>query len=925
MSLILQIYKRDGRLVNFDADKIKRAIGKAFIEVQGSVNEDVLVSIVSQVSSELEANFNNDRLPAVEDVQNLVEMILMKNDFYVVAKAYIIYRYEHSKIRDQAIEEVLEKIATQSLSVKKRDGQIQSFDQEKLKKSIEFFIKDLATVVDSDSLIHQAESNLYDGIESKEISQALVLSARSHIEKDPAYSKLASRLLNDIIFKQVVGRDKIDYEKYEEQYRQAFIDNIKTVVASGRADDRLLSFNLEELASYLRPERDDLLVYLGLQVLEDRYFLRDPISKRLWETPQAFWMRVAMGLAILESDKNRRAKEFYEIMSTLRFVPSTPTLFHSGTKHPQLSSCYLTTVDDSLSHIFKCFGDDAQMSKWSGGVANDWSYLRATGALIKGTGVESQGVIPFLKIANDITVAINRSGRRRGATCAYLETWHYDIEDFLELRKNTGDERRRTHDMNTANWIPDLFMQRVQADGSWSLFSPEEVSDLHDLYGRAFTDRYVYYEAQAEAGKMAIHKKIKARDLWKKMIGMLFETGHPWITFKDACNVRSPQDHVGVIHSSNLCTEITLNTSFEETAVCNLGSVNLSKHIFGGRLDESLIKETVTVGMRMLDNVIDVNFYPTIEGKNSNLKHRPVGLGIMGFQDALYMQNINFDSEVAVEFADYSMEVISYWAIMGSSELARERGHYQSFKGSKWDRGLLPVDTIDLLEKERGQEIPVARTVRLDWDVVREKIKTHGMRNSNCMALAPTATISNIAGCFPTIEPIYKNIYVKSNMSGEFTVVNPYLVEDLKALNMWNENTIAQLKVAEGNISKIDFIPVSLRNKYKETFEIDPIWLIRSAAYRGKWIDQSQSLNIFFNGTSGKKLMEIYEYAWKLGVKTTYYLRTLGATSIEKSTTTLTKSSASQLAQAVVASSLLEPVAEVKLCKINDPSCESCQ
>lgn len=925
MSLILQIYKRDGRLVNFDADKIKRAIGKAFIEVQGSVNEDVLVSIVNEVSSELEANFNNDRLPAVEDVQNLVEMILMKNDFYIVAKAYIIYRYEHSKIRDQAIEEVLEKIATQSLSVKKRDGQIQSFDQEKLKKSIEFFVKDLATVVDSDSLIHQAESNLYDGIESKEISQALVLSARSHIEKDPAYSKLASRLLNDIIFKQVVGRDKIDYEKYEEQYRQAFIDNIKTVVASGRADDRLLSFNLEELASYLRPERDDLLVYLGLQVLEDRYFLRDPISKRLWETPQAFWMRVAMGLAILESDKNRRAKEFYEIMSTLRFVPSTPTLFHSGTKHPQLSSCYLTTVDDSLSHIFKCFGDDAQMSKWSGGVANDWSYLRATGALIKGTGVESQGVIPFLKIANDITVAINRSGRRRGATCAYLETWHYDIEDFLELRKNTGDERRRTHDMNTANWIPDLFMQRVQADGSWSLFSPEEVSDLHDLYGRAFTDRYVYYEAQAEAGKMAIHKKIKARDLWKKMIGMLFETGHPWITFKDACNVRSPQDHVGVIHSSNLCTEITLNTSFEETAVCNLGSVNLSKHIFGGRLDESLIKETVTVGMRMLDNVIDVNFYPTIEGKNSNLKHRPVGLGIMGFQDALYMQNINFDSEVAVEFADYSMEVISYWAIMGSSELARERGHYQSFKGSKWDRGLLPVDTIDLLEKERGQEIPVARTVRLDWDVVREKIKTHGMRNSNCMALAPTATISNIAGCFPTIEPIYKNIYVKSNMSGEFTVVNPYLVEDLKALNMWNENTIAQLKVAEGNISKIDFIPVSLRNKYKETFEIDPIWLIRSAAYRGKWIDQSQSLNIFFNGTSGKKLMEIYEYAWKLGVKTTYYLRTLGATSIEKSTTTLTKSSASQLAQAVVASSLLEPVAEVKLCKINDPSCESCQ
>lgn len=924
MPLLTQIYKRDGRLVDFTSDKIKLAVSKAFIEINGSVDEEVLVNIVTEVVSFLEVSFNTDRLPSVEDVQNAVENILMKNEYFSVAKAYIIYRYEHSKIRQQEKVEVQEKIATQSLSVKKRDGRTELFDKNKLKKTLEYFIKDLDGVINQEILLKETDSNLYDGITSEEISDALVFATRSQIEKDPAYSKLASRLLGDIIFKQVVGREKVDYSKFESQYRQAFIDNIKTIVEAGRGDKRLLDFDLEEMAQQLRPERDDLLVYLGLQVLEDRYLLSDPVSKRLWETPQAFWMRVAMGLAIAEPEKTARAKEFYEVISTLRFVPSTPTLFHSGTMHPQLSSCYLTTVDDSLDHIFKCIGDNAQMSKWSGGVANDWSYLRATGALIKGTGVESQGVIPFLKIANDTTVAINRSGRRRGATCAYLETWHYDIEDFLELRKNTGDERRRTHDMNTSNWIPDLFMQRVQADGYWSLFSPEEVPELHDLYGRAFTDKYVFYEAQAEIGKIALYKKIKARDLWKKMVGMLFETGHPWITFKDACNVRSPQDHVGVVHNSNLCTEITLNTSFEETAVCNLGSVNLPKHVVGGKLDETLIKETVMVAMRMLDNVIDINFYPTVEGKNSNLKHRPVGLGIMGFQDALYLQDINFDSDAAIEFADYSMEVISYWSIMTSTELAKERGQYQSFKGSKWDRGILPIDTIDLLEKERGQEIPVARTAKMDWEPVRQAIKENGMRNSNCMALAPTATISNIAGSFPSIEPIYKNIYVKSNMSGEFTVVNPYLVEDLKRINLWTEDTIQQLKIAEGNIANLEFIPLTIRNKYKETFAIDAVWLIRAAAYRGKWIDQSQSLNIFFNGTSGKKLMEIYEYAWKLGVKTTYYLRTLGATSIEKSTTVLSKSTVAETAPTTVTEPQSE-VTPIKLCKINDPTCEACQ
>ncbi len=923
MPVITQIYKRDGRLDDFTSEKIKIAVSKAFIEVNGSVSDEILLTIVSEVVSNLEAIFSSERIPSVEDVQNIVEDVLMKKEYFAVAKAYIIYRHEHSKIRQQEKVEIQEKIASQSLSVKKRDGRSELFNRKKLKKSLEFFIKDLDGIIDQDKLIKETESNLYDGIRSEEISQALIFATRSQIEKDPAYAKLASRLLNDTIFKNVVGWEKVNYSQYEEQYRKAFIDNIKEIVEANRGDERLLDFDLVDLSRSLKPERDDLFVYLGLQVLEDRYFLRDPETKRIWETPQAFWMRVAMGLSILEDNKNVRAKEFYEIISTLRFIPSTPTLFHAGTKHPQLSSCYLTTVDDSLDHIFKCIGDNAQMSKWSGGVANDWSYLRATGALIKGTGVESQGIIPFLKIANDTTVAINRSGRRRGATCAYLETWHYDIEDFLELRKNTGDERRRTHDMNTANWIPDLFMQRVQADGYWSLFSPEEVPELHDLYGKKFADKYVYYEEEAEAGRIALYKKVKARDLWKKMIAMLFETGHPWITFKDACNVRSPQDHVGVVHNSNLCTEITLNTSFEETAVCNLGSVNLIKHMAGGRLDESLIKETVLVAMRMLDNVIDINFYPTIEGKNSNLKHRPVGLGIMGFQDALFMQDINFDSEAAIEFADYSMEVISYWSIMGSTKLAKERGCYQTFSGSKWDRGLLPIDTIDLLEKERGQEIPVARSSRLDWSSVRQAIKENGMRNSNCMALAPTATISNIAGCFPTIEPIYKNIYVKSNMSGEFTVVNPYLVEDLKRLNLWTENMIQQLKLAEGNIAEMTFLPLNIREKYKETFAIDATWLIKAAAYRGKWVDQSQSLNIFFNGTSGKKLMEIYEYAWKMGVKTTYYLRTLGATSIEKSTTTLIKSNVSGQAQPVVEEKNEQPV--VKLCKINDPTCESCQ
>ncbi|MEN9390545.1 MAG: Ribonucleotide reductase alpha subunit, partial [Candidatus Parcubacteria bacterium] len=660
---------------------------------------------------------------------------------------------------------------------------------------------------------------------------------------------------------------------------------IKQGVAEKLYDERLLTFDLERVARELDMSRDLHLKYLGVATLADRYFVKAKSTKKFLEVPQFFWMRVALGVALAETGAREEwAIQFYNIVSTLRFVPSTPTLFHSGTPKPQLSSCYLNVVEDDLEHIFKVYGDNAQLSKWAGGIGTAWSKLRGTGAIIKKSGTASQGVIPFLKIANDVTVAINRSGRRRGATAVYLEAWHYDCEDFLELRKNTGDERRRTHDINTASWIPDLLMKRVREDGFWTFFSPDEVPDLTELYGRKFEEAYVRYEEMAAKGDIRLFKKVKAAEVWKKMLGMLFETGHPWITFKDPSNIRSPQDHVGVVHNSNLCTEITLNTSAEETAVCNLGSVNFAVHVTNGAFDINKIKETVTVGMRMLDNVVDINFYPTKEAKTSNLRHRPVGLGVMGFQDALYMLNIDFASERCVQFADTSMEVVSYYTILASVALARERGAYSTFAGSKWDRGLLPVDTVKLMEEERGEAIEVSRDTTLDWATVRAAIKQYGMRNSNCMAIAPTATISNIAGSIPAIEPIYKNIYVESNISGDFTVVNPYLVEDLKKMNLWNGAILNELKAKDGSIATIAGIPEVIKNKYKEVFEIDMRWIVRSAAYRGKWIDQSQSLNIFFRGTSGRELSEVYFYAWRMGLKTTYYLRTLAATQVEKST-----------------------------------------
>lgn len=883
-----KIKKRNGEIVDFNPGKIIIAVRKSFIASSIAVSEEKLGRITDLTVATINKMFP-ETTPSVEDVQNIVEKILMEGGDYLTAKAYIIYRYEHTKVREKKQQTILAKIERNDLFIVKRSGKKEKFSSKKLKKSLTWAVRGLEQDVDIDLIVVQCESNLYDGITTPEIARALVLSARSLIERDPAYSKVAVRLLFDESYKEIIGSDILDYKNLTTQYQEAFVKNIKKAVEIGRLDPRLLNFNLEEISQNIKPERDDLFMYLGGQVLYDRYFVSNPKTKKVLETPQAFWMRVAMGISLNEEDKIGMTKKFYEVISTLRFVPSTPTLFHSGTAHPQLSSCYLTTIDDSLDHIFKCIGDNAQLSKWSGGVANDWTNLRSMGSLIKGTGVESQGAIPFLKIANDTTVAINRSGKRRGATCAYLETWHMDIEDFLELRKNTGDERRRTHDMNTANWIPDLFMKRVRDDKDWTLFSPDEVPDLHHLYGTDFDRRYVHYEKLASQGKIRLYKKIRAKDLWKKMIMMLFETGHPWMTWKDASNIRSPQDHAGVVHSSNLCTEITLNTSADETAVCNLGSVNLMKHIKDKELNIDLIKDTVITAMRMLDNVIDVNFYPTIEAKKSNLKHRPVGLGIMGFQDALYLMDINFASDEAVEFADYCQEVISYSAILGSSKLAAERGAYQSYKGSKWDRGIFPADTLDLLEKERGETILVNRASKLNWAEVKKSVSEYGMRNSNTMAIAPTATIANIAGCFPTIEPIYKNVYVKSNMSGEFTVLNHYLVYDLKKRGLWNGDMLAQIKGQEGNISNIASIPEVLKDKYKEVFDIEPEWLIKVAAHRGKWIDQSQSLNLFIKGTSGKKIADAYMYAWTLGLKTTYYLRSLGATSIEQSAVELSK------------------------------------
>ncbi|MDO8555978.1 MAG: ribonucleoside-diphosphate reductase subunit alpha, partial [Nanoarchaeota archaeon] len=852
----MQIVKRSGEVVDFDADKIRNVLLKAFKANNQELSEETHNEIVYSVVQEVRERFQAF-VPNVENVQDIVEKKLMEHGYYDIAKGYILYRKERAEAREQKKLEDLKKLAQKKLMVIKNNGERESFNEQKLRRTLLYAITGYEHIIDVEVILQQVKEALHDDISTKEIERLLIMTVRSWIEYGMPYSYVAARLLFTQLYKEVIGQD-IDYKALDRQYREAFVRNIKKGIDQGLLATDLAHFDLEVLSHALHLERDSYLAYLGAQTLYGRYFLRNIRTKEILETPQAFWMRVAMGLAINEDNKNERAIEFYEIMSTLRYIPSTPTLFHSGSAHPQLSSCFLTTIEDDLHHIFKCIGDNAQLAKWSGGIANDWTNLRSAGAIVKASNITSNGIIPFMKVADDTTAAINRSGKRRGATCAYLETWHYDIEEFLELRKNTGDERRRTPDMNTANWIPDLFMKRVTDDGEWTLFSPDETNDLHHLYGQAFEKRYKEYEAFAREGRMKLAKTMKARELWRKMLTMLFETGHPWMTFKDPCNIRSPQDHIGVVHSSNLCTEITLNTSKEETAVCNLGSINLAKHVMHGRLDKQLIEKTVNTAMRMLDNVIDLNFYQTIEGKTSNLRHRPVGLGIMGFQDALFLLGINYDSQACVEFSDESMELISYYAILASSRLAQERGAYTSYPGSKWDRGIFPVDTITLLEQERGINIDVDRTERLDWKSVREHVKQYGMRNSNCMALAPTATIANIAGACPTTEPIYKNIYVKSNQEGDFTVVNKYLVDELRRRHLWDHEMLGKIKYYDGVLSKIPEIPQDIKDVYKEVFEIEPVWIIKAAAYRGKWIDQSQSVNIFYKGASGRDIANLY-------------------------------------------------------------------
>jgi len=895
----LKILRRDGTHVRFNPMKIASALEKAFrdtLKISGSTPAHAIDSINTVTDLVVKEALKLDKkglVLSVELIQDEIEKSLMKEGHYTVAKDFILYRTGRHVLREEERpeEEIVETVADEgqeTITVVRKDGSSYALSKSYLRKKLAHAAKGHESVASIDTLLHETFAHFYPGIKDHEVDLAMIMAVRAKIEFEPDYTYVAANLLLDVVYRETMGIEA-HHSKLRSHHREYFVSYLKHAVSLGRLDPALLSFNLDKLSDALDLKRDLTFSYLGLQTLYDRYFIHED-GRRL-ETPQIFWMRVAMGLALQEgAQKEERAIEFYNVFSKFLYLSGTPTLFNSGTTHSQLSSCYLSTVMDDLHHIFRVISNDAQLSKWAGGLGNDWTNVRATGAMIRGTNGRSQGVIPFLKVANDTAVAVNQGGKRKGAMCAYLETWHLDIEDFLELRKNTGDERRRTHDMNTANWIPDLFMKRVIENGKWTLFSPNEVPDLHDLYGQAFERKYVAYEQMAAEGKLRQYKQIEAVQLWRKMLGMLYETGHPWITFKDPSNIRSPQDHVGVVHSSNLCTEILLNTSAEETAVCNLGSINLAAHIHDGVLDQKKLAQTVRTAIRMLDNVIDINFYPIEEAKRANMKHRPVGLGVMGFQDALYMLNISYASHAAVEFADRSTEWISYYAILASSELAKERGCYASYKGSKWDRGLLPIDTIALLAKERGPEwVQMDTHTSLDWTPVRESIRKYGMRNSNTMAIAPTATIANISGVTQSIEPMYKHLFVKSNLSGEFTVLNPYLVNKLKEHGLWNHEMLDDLKYFDGALSEIETVPDAIKELYLTAFDIDPIWLIECAARRQKWIDMGQSLNLYMAEPSGKKLHDMYITAWQRGLKTTYYLRALGATHIEKSTTDINK------------------------------------
>jgi ribonucleoside-diphosphate reductase alpha chain len=919
-----KVIRRNGAVVGFEPAKISVAMTKAYLAVNGSQGaasariRERVAHLTGQVVGALQRRQPQGGTFHIEDIQDQVELALMRSGEHDVARAYVLYREERARAR-AAEKTVRERRAAESVLHVVDNGARRALDLDALRRLLDSACEGLDGAADAAGILEATLRDLYDGVPMEEVRKSAILAARAQIEKDPAYSYVTARLLLNTIRLEVLG-EEVSQAAMQARYAAYFPEFIRRGIEAELLDPKLAKFDLARIGRALKAERDLKFGYLGLQTLYDRYFLH--VRGRRIELPQAFFMRVAMGLALREEDREARAIEFYDVLSTFDFMSSTPTLFNAGTQRSQLSSCYLTTVADDLTGIYDAIKENALLAKYAGGLGNDWTPVRALGSHIKGTNGKSQGVVPFLKVVNDTAVAVNQGGKRKGAVCSYLETWHLDIEEFLELRKNTGDDRRRTHDMNTANWIPDLFMKRVMENADWTLFSPSDVPELHDKVGKAFEEAYARYEDKAARGELKLHKKIPAVQLWRKMLSMLFETGHPWITFKDPCNLRSPQQHVGVVHSSNLCTEITLNTSADEIAVCNLGSVNLVAHMTPQGLDFEKLQRTVRTAMRMLDNVVDINYYAVDKARNSNLRHRPVGLGIMGFQDCLHLLRVPYASAEAMQFADRSMEMVAYCAYWASTELAEERGRYSSFKGSLWDRGILPQDSLDLLAAERGGYVEVDRSSHLDWEPLRARIKQHGMRNSNCLAIAPTATIANIVGVSASIEPTYQNLYVKSNLSGEFTVTNEYLVADLKRAGLWDEVMIADLKYFDGNLSRVDRAPAELRRLYATAFEVEPRWLVEAGARRQKWIDQSQSLNIYMAGASGKKLDETYKLAWLRGLKTTYYLRSLGATHAEKST-----SKAGQLNAVPSGEAAPEAAAgeEPKFCAVDNPECEACQ
>jgi ribonucleoside-diphosphate reductase alpha chain len=912
---LLKVIRRNGTVTVFDGNKIAIAMTKAFLAVEGTnasgstrVNEKV-----SNLSQKIADTFIR-RMPAggtihIEDIQDQVELTLMRDGEHKVARTYVLYREERRKLRTEQ-----NSTLQNQLHVTLNDGKVVPLDMQHLSDLVTSACAELEDV-SANLIIEDTKRNLFDKVPVKEVNRALIMSARVLIEKEPNYSYVAARLLADDLRSEALSflgvRDKATFEEMKNLYHTYMTAYIEQGVKLELLHPRLKTYDLVKISAAIKSERDLQFTYLGLQTLYDRYFIHSQGNR--FELPQAFFMRVAMGLAMEEKNKEERAIEFYNLLSSFDFMSSTPTLFNSGTLRPQLSSCYLTTIPDDLDGIFAAIKDNALLSKYAGGLGNDWTSVRAMGAAIKGTNGKSLGVVPFLSVANATAVAVNQGGKRKGAVCGYLETWHKDIEEFLELRKNTGDERRRTHDMNTANWIPDLFMKRVIAEKEWTLFSPNDVPDLHDLYGEAFEKAYIAYEEKAARNEIPNTKKLPALSLWRKMLGMLFETGHPWVTFKDVCNLRSPQQHTGVVHSSNLCTEITLNTSADEIAVCNLGSINLTNHMSEQGLNKEKLQRTINTAIRMLDNVIDINYYSVPQARNSNFKHRPIGMGIMAFQDALYKLGIPYTSQEAVEFADRSMELISYYAIEASTNLAEERGTYSTFEGSLWSQGILPIDSIEILQRHRGGFLEQDRSQTVDWKSLRQRVKKVGMRNSNVLAIAPTATIANICGVSQSIEPTYQNLFVKSNLSGEFTVINPYLVNDLKKQGLWDDVMVNDLKYYNGSVSKITRIPDELKHRYATAFEIDPNWLIEAASRRQKWIDQAQSLNLYMAQPSGKKLDNLYRLAWVRGLKTTYYLRSMGATDAEKSTVHNTTLNAVSM----------NP--EPNACLITDPTCEACQ